>query len=52
MTTKQINEAAKQHAKTTLSEPAFKTNKDAVKAISDDFKAGVKWLQNQNRKGQ
>lgn len=43
MKLKTINEAAKVYAKDQLGENQFKNNKDAVKGISDDFKAGVKW---------
>ncbi len=45
MTTKQIDEAAKQYAKEMLGQEQFVSNKDAVKAITNDFKAGVKWYQ-------
>lgn len=40
---KQINEAAKQYAKNVLGEEQFSKNKDAVKAISTDFKEAVNW---------
>ncbi|MGI4873202.1 MAG: hypothetical protein ACRYFX_18735 [Janthinobacterium lividum] len=43
MKAKEINEAAKQHAKQVLGEEQFATNKDAVKSITSDFKAGAKW---------
>lgn len=52
MKIKTLNEAAKAHALEQLGEVQFKNNKDAVKAITDDFKAGVKWLskhQKQNK---
>lgn len=42
-----IAEAANAHAKEQLDSDQYKTNKTAVKAISDDFVAGVKWLQAQ-----
>ena len=40
---KQINEAAKAHAKGELGENQFKSNPDAVKSITGDFKSGIKW---------
>lgn len=49
MDTRKINEAAKEHAKKVLGEDQFKKNKSAVKAISEDFKAGVKWLQSNEK---
>ncbi len=49
MTNKVINEAAKAHSRNQLGEEQFKANKDAVKAISEDFKAGVKWANEQKQ---
>ena len=43
MKTKLINAAAHAHAKSELGDQQFRLNKDAVKCISDDFKAGAKW---------
>lgn len=45
MKNKTINEAAKAYALEQLGEVQYKNNKDAVRAITDDFKAGVKWLE-------
>lgn len=50
MDAKTINEAAKAHAKDQLGEDQFKKNKDAVKAISEDFKAGVEWAKKELQK--
>lgn len=36
----QIDDAAKVHALEQLGKEQFKSNKDAVKAITEDFKAG------------
>lgn len=47
MTTKEINLAAKDHAKAILGEGQFKNNKDAAEAIAQDFKAGVEWYKTQ-----
>ena len=40
---KQINDAAKAHAKDILGEQ-FKSNPDARKSVETDFKAGIKFL--------
>jgi hypothetical protein len=42
-TKKEIKAAAKAYTMDMLDEEEFKENKDAVKAISDDFKAGADW---------
>lgn len=39
---KQINDAAKDHAKNVLG-PQFKSNPDAVKVTVSDFLSGIKW---------
>lgn len=44
-----INQAAKDHALSVLGEEQFKKNKEAVKSISEDFKAGVQWALNQKK---
>jgi len=43
ITQKEINDAAKEHAKDVLGSQ-FKTNPEEVKSISEDFKAGIKWF--------
>ena len=43
MKSTKLNQAAKEYAKYQLGVDQFKNNKDAVKAISEDFKAGVSW---------
>jgi hypothetical protein len=43
MDAKTINEAAKSYAKEQLGEDQFKKNKDAVKSICEDFKAGAEF---------
>jgi hypothetical protein len=48
---KQVNEAAKAHAKLQLGEAQFSTNKNAARAIGDDFKAGVRWAQEELAQG-
>ena len=49
MSLKQINEAAKIHAINILGEEQFKKNKNAVKSIVDDFKAGVVYILKQQK---
>lgn len=44
MTDQQINEAANAYAKEQLGEEQYAGNKDAVLAITEDFKAGISWL--------
>jgi hypothetical protein len=43
ITDKEINAAALAHAKETLGDAQFKTNKDAAKSIAMDFAQGVRW---------
>jgi len=40
-----IKEAAKEHALEILGEDQSKSNKEAFKAIQEDFIAGAKWMQ-------
>ena len=40
-----IKEAAKEHALEILGEDQSNSNKEAFKAIQEDFKAGAKWMQ-------
>lgn len=44
MTKKIIKAAAMAHAKKVLGEEQFKKNKEAVKAIVEDFQAGCEWF--------
>lgn len=44
---KLLDEAAKAHAKEQLGEEQFAKNKDAVRAITEDFKAGAEWMKKQ-----
>lgn len=50
MDAKKVKEAANDYAKNQLGEDQFKKNKDAVKAISEDFKAGVEWAKKELEK--
>lgn len=43
-TKKEIKEASFNHAKEVLGIEQFNKNKDAVKAITSDFIAGIDWL--------
>lgn len=40
---KELNEAAKRFALEVLGEEQYKSNKDAVREISENFKAGASW---------
>jgi len=46
----QTNEAAKSHALKQLGQEQFDKNKDAAKAISEDFKDGVSFIINTLKK--
>lgn len=50
MDQKTINAGAKAYALGQLGKEQFDNNKTAVRAISDDFKAGIKWCRNQLKK--